>query len=154
MATITSTLTIASTDAFASQALSLSTNHTPTVVAPMADISRMATNDNPYGFGAGVIIDEEDTNDYFVYIRHLGIKGSDDYAGGSTTAADAADTVIVGNGDLDASSKIITLKSGEFCYFPTTVADGTDGGVEVGGIAVVRGGDDEVVIEYGFWHRG
>ena len=46
MATLTPTLTLASTDAFANQAINLSATIGSTVSAPMADVSRMATNDN------------------------------------------------------------------------------------------------------------
>ena len=46
MASLIPTLTLTSSDAFASQALSLSVTDNLSVAAPMADVSRMATNDN------------------------------------------------------------------------------------------------------------
>ena len=67
MATLTPTLTLASTDAFANQAISLSVTDSLTVSAPMADVSRAATNDAGR-YGAGLIIPDLDTNTYFVYI--------------------------------------------------------------------------------------
>ena len=53
MATLTPTLTLASTDIFAGQPLNLSVTDTLTVSAPMTDISRMNTNDN-IGNGVGI----------------------------------------------------------------------------------------------------
>tara|TARA_R100000329_G_scaffold105838_1_gene86842 strand:+ start:446 stop:907 length:462 start_codon:yes stop_codon:yes gene_type:complete len=153
MATLNAALTLNSTDAFASQEIALSATMALTVTAPMADVSVMATSDDPFGHGAGVIIDEEDTNSYFVYIKHTNQLESDDYTGSSTTAsADATDTIIISNGDADAGSNIITLKGGEFCLFPTTVSDGSDGGIEVGGIKVAAG-NSAVILEYAFFKR-
>lgn len=153
MATLNAALTLNSTDAFASQEIALSATMALTVTAPMSDVSVMATGDDPFGHGAGVIIDNEDTNSYFVYIKHTNKLESDDYTGSSTTASsNAADTIVISNGGGDTGSEIITLKGGEFCLFPTTVSDGTDGGVEVGGIKVVAG-SAAVILEYAFFKR-
>ena len=147
MATLTPTLTLASTDIFADQPLSLSVTDSLTVEAPMTDISRMNTDDN-IGNGAGVIIDELDTNTYFLYIKHTGILSSD----GTTAANATADYVLIGNGDADAASQLIKLYPGEFCFMTLAPADGSDGGVEVGGIKVAAG-SAEVQLNYGFWKR-
>ena len=72
MATLTPTLTLSSSDVFTDQPLSLSVTDTLTVQAPMTDISRMNSDDD-IGNGAGVIIDEVDTNTYYVYVKHTGI---------------------------------------------------------------------------------
>ena len=147
MATLTPTLTLTSTDVFTDQPLSLSVTDSLTVQAPMTDISRMNTDDN-LGYDAGVIIDELDTNEYFFYAKHTGILSSD----GTTAANATADYVLIGNGDADAASQLIKLYPGEFCFMTLAPADGSDGGVEVGGIKVAAGGA-EVQINYAYWKR-
>ena len=148
MATLTPTLTLASTDAFASHPLNLSVSDSLTIAAPMSDISTMNTDDN-LGYDAGVIIDEEDQNEYYVYIKHTGKLASD----GTSDCNVVSDYVLVGNGDADAASMIIKLQPGEFCFFPTQAADGSDGGVEVGGVKV-SAGSAAVRLEYAYWKRG
>ena len=76
MATLTPTLTITSTDAFANESFSLSVTDSLTVENPMSQLSRMRTGDNPFGHGAGVILDEEITTDTFVYVKHTGVDAS------------------------------------------------------------------------------
>tara|TARA_R110000765_G_scaffold388055_1_gene480241 strand:+ start:1251 stop:1697 length:447 start_codon:yes stop_codon:yes gene_type:complete len=147
MATLTPTLTLTSTDVFTDQPLALSVTDSLTVQAPMTDISRMNTDDN-LGYDAGVIIDELDTNEYFFYAKHTGILSSD----GTTAANATADYVLIGNGDADAASQLIKLYPGEFCFMTLAPADGSDGGVEVGGIKVAAGGA-EVQINYAYWKR-
>jgi len=148
MATLTPTLTLNSTDVFTDQPLSLSVTDSLTVQAPMTDISRMNTDDN-LGYGAGVIIDELDTNEYFFYAKHTGILSSD----GTTAANATADYVLIGNGDADAASQLIKLYPGEFCFMTLAPAgDGSDDGDEVGGIKVAAG-SAAVQINYGYWKR-
>ena len=60
MATLTPTLTLTSTDAFAGQAINLSVTDSLSITAPYTDISKMATNDD-IGNGAGIIIADEIT---------------------------------------------------------------------------------------------
>ena len=148
MATLTPTLTLASTDAFANHPISLSVTDTLTIAAPMSDVSTMNTDDD-LGYGAGVIIDEEDTNEYYVYVKHTGLLASD----GTTASHATNDFISVGNGDGDAAANIIKLQPGEFCFFPTTAADGTDGGVEVGGVKATAG-SAAVRLEYAYFKRG
>ena len=150
MATLTPTLTLASTDAFASHPLSLSVTDSLTIAAPMTDISTMNTDDDPRGYGAGVIIDEIDTNEYYVYIKHTGKEAAD----GTTDCHATTDYILVGNGDGDNASEIIKLQPGEFCFFPSQGNNDTsDDGVEVGGVMVTAGGS-EVRLEYAYWKRG
>ena len=113
MATLTPTLTLASSDVFADQPLALTVTDSLTVQAPMTDISRMNTDDD-IGHGAGVIIDELDTNNYYIYLKHTGILSSD----GTTAANATADYITVGNEDGDAPSKLVILYPGEFAFFP------------------------------------
>lgn len=147
MATLNATLTLSSTDAFASKTLNHSVTDALTIAAPLADISTINTDDN-IGYGAGVIIDEEDTNEYYVYIKHTGKLASD----GTTASHATNDFVSVGNGDGDAAANIIKLQPEEFCFFPTTPADGSDGGVEVGGVKVTAA-DNAVRIEFAYFKR-
>jgi len=149
MATLTPTLTLTSSTVFPDQPLNLSVTDTLTVVAPMSDISRMATNDD-IGFGAGVIIDEIDTNEYFIYIKHTGLLASD----GTTASHITNDFVLVGNGDGDAAADNIKLFNGEFAFFPIVGNnDASDDGVEVGGLAITKGGAD-IQVEYAYYKRG
>ena len=145
MATLTPTLTLASTDIFAGQPLNLSVTDTLTVSAPMTDISRMNTNDN-IGNGAGILLPEATTDTYFIYLKHTGILASD----GITAANAGDDYVIVTNADGDTD--FIRLYPGEFAFFPLNIFDNSDDGVEVGGLKVEAGSAD-VQINYGFWKR-
>ena len=145
MATLTPTLTLASTDIFADQPLSLTVTDSLTVQAPMSDISRMNSDDD-IGNGAGVIIDELDTNTYYIYVKHTGILASD----GVTAANAAADYLIVTNADGDTD--FVRLYPGEFCFFPLAPSDGSDGGIEAGGLKI-EAASAEVQVNYGYWKR-
>lgn len=148
MATLTPTLTLASTDAFANQAINLSATIGSTVSAPMADVSRMATNDN-IGHGAGIILSQATipTSTVFVYVKHLGTLASDF----STACNASTDFVLLKNEDADIS--FIKLQPNEFCFFPLQEGDGSDGANEPGGLKVIKGGND-VVIEFAYFTRG
>ena len=144
MATLTPTLTLASSDIFADQPLALSVTDSLTVSAPMTDISRMNTDDN-IGNGAGIIIADLVQDTYFVYIKHTGILSSD-----GTTSAGVGDYVIVTNADGDTD--FIRLYPGEFAFFPLAPSDGSDGGIEAGGLKV-EAGSAAVQINYAYWKR-
>jgi len=145
MATLTPTLTLASTDIFAGQPLNLSVTDTLAVSAPMTDISRMNTNDN-IGNGVGIII-PEGTDSYYVYIKHTGVLASN----GTTAASVGNDFILLGDVDATAGMKI-RLHPGEFTFFPLNVGDGSAGSGGDMGLKVVKGGAD-VQINYGFWKR-
>ncbi len=147
MATLTPTLTLASTDIFTDQPLSLSVTDSLTVQAPMTDISRMNTDDN-IGNGAGVIIADLLTDTYYVYIKHTGILSSD----GTTAANATADYITLSNADGETGSEMIRLYPGEFAFFPLAPADGTDGGTEVGGLKVTAA-SAAVQINYAYYKR-
>ena len=149
MATLTPTLTLASTDVFSDQPLSLSVTDSLTVQAPMTDISRMNSDDN-IGNGAGVIIADLIQDTYYVYIKHTGILSSD----GTTAANATADYITLSNADGEAGSDIIRLYPGEFAFFPLAPADGTDGGTEAGGLKVTKASAGAAVqINYAYWKR-
>jgi hypothetical protein len=146
MATLTPTLTLASADAFANQSISLSVTDSLTVQAPMSDISKMATNDN-IGNGAGIILSEAaSTATTFVYVKHTGALASDF----STACHATNDFVKLSNADGDTD--FIKLQPGEFCFFPLLEFDGSDDGVEAGGLKVEAGSAD-VVVEFAYWTR-
>ena len=148
MATLTPTLTLASTDAFAGQPLSLSVTDSLSIAAPMSDISRMSTDDD-IGHGAGVIIDELDTNTYYIYVKHTGILASD----GTTAANTSNDYITIGNEDGDAPSKLVILYPGEFAFFPVQGNnDSSDDGAEVGGVKLFAA-SAAVQVNYGYWKR-
>tara|TARA_R100000742_G_C4226496_1_gene49008 strand:+ start:254 stop:697 length:444 start_codon:yes stop_codon:yes gene_type:complete len=146
MATLTPTLTLASTDIFTDQPLALTVTDSLTVSAPMTDISRMNSDDD-IGSGTGVIIDEVDTNTYYVYVKHTGILASD----GITTAS-STDYITLGNED-NALSRMIILYPGEFAFFPVVGNNDTsDDGDEVGGLKI-HAASAAVQVNYGFWKR-
>ena len=145
MATLNTTLTLTSTDAFATKTLNHSVTDALTVEAPLADISTMNTDDN-IGNGAGIILAESTSTDtYFVYIKHTG-----KLADGTTSSHASTDFIKVTNADGDTD--FIKLQPEEFAFFPLNPFDGSDGGVEPGGLKVVKGGAD-VVIEFAHFTR-
>ena len=146
MATLTPTLTLASTDAFANQAINLSVTDSLTVSAPMADISRMATNDN-IGNGAGIILPES-TDQYYVYVKHLGVLASD-----FSTACHASNDFVTFS-DVDGTAGLtIKLQPSEFAFLPIKEGDGSDGSGGDGGLKVTAG-SAAVVIEFAYFKRG
>jgi len=167
MATLKTTLTMTSTDAFQDSNMSLSYSKDLTVAAPCTEISRMATNDD-IGYGAGVIIPETTTAIHYVYLRHTGLQADhsadSDYAGSTNTTSTHAtsEPVLVGNADMDlgtsgdADSGYIQLNVGEWCFFPLQKdTDATDDGTkEIGGLGIKKGGTDEVVVEFATYTKG
>ena len=147
MATLTPTLTLASTDAH-SDDISLSVTKELTITAPSAGVTRVATDDNALGDGAGVLITEAAaTGTTFIYVKHLGILSSD----GTTSCHASNDFITLLNADGDFS--IAKLQPEEFCFLPLSPFDGSDGGVEAGGLKVVAA-SAAVMIEYGYWTKG
>ena len=147
MATLTPTLTLASSDIFADQPLALTVTDSLTVQAPMTDISRMNTDDN-IGNGAGVIIADLLTDTYYVYVKHTGILSSD----GTTAANATAVYITLSNADGEAGSDIIRLYPGEFAFFPLAPSDGSDGGTEAGGLKVTAA-SAAVQMNYAYYKR-
>lgn len=146
MATLTPTLTLASSDVFSDQPLALTVTDSLTVQAPMTDISRMNTNDD-IGNGAGIILAEATSTDtYYIYVKHTGILSSD----GTTAANATADYILLSNADGDTD--FIRLYPGEFCFFPLNPFDGSDGGVEPGGLKV-EAASANVQINYAYYKR-
>ena len=145
MATLTPTLTLTSTDAFENQSISLSGTDSLTIEAPMTDISRMATDDN-IGNGAGIILADLITDTYFVYVKHTGLLASN----GTSSSHATNDFVTISNADGDTD--FIKLQPEEFAFFPLNPSDGSDGGIEPGGLKV-EAGSAAVIVEFGYWKR-
>ena len=145
MATVTPTLTIASTDAF-SDALSFSVTVDSTTTTPSAGVTRMSS-DEDLGDGAGIIMTEAaSTGTTFLYLKHLGVLASD----GTTASHATNDFITIKNADGEFS--IAKLQPNEFMWLPVAPFDGTDGGTEAGGISIVKGGA-AVMVEFAYFTR-
>jgi hypothetical protein len=153
MATLTPTLTLAITD-LGSDAVSLSVTDAITVTAPSGSIQKISTAANRLGAGVGVLLTEAlSLATTFVYVKHTGKLASD----GTTDCHAANDFVVLTNEDGDQN--FIKLQPGEFCFFPLLEFDGSDGGVEAGGLkaeggGVGSGGAAHVMVEWGYWTKG
>ena len=108
----------------------------------------MSTAANPFGAGAGILITEASAlATTFVYVKHLGLLASD----GTASSHVSADFIRLTNEDGDHD--FMKLQPDEFAFFPLLEFDGTDGGVEAGGLKV-EAGSAAVMIEFGYWTRG
>ena len=145
MATLTPNLTLVSNDAFLGQAISLSATKDLSITAPYTDISKMATNDD-IGNGAGIIIADLLQDDYYVYVKNTGVRSD------GTDANATNDFVLLDNADAEGALKK-KIFPGEFAFFGLAKSDGTDGGTEPGGLKVVKGGSNEIFIEYAYFKK-
>jgi len=133
MATLTSKLTLVSTDVLPSESLSSAVEEVSTIVAPSTGLSlalAAATG------GSDVEIKSASaTATQFVYIRHTS-KQAD-----GTTDSDAADELIVKFGSTDT----IRVMPGEFAFFPcksdvaVKIVSGTARVIQVEHAAFTRG---------------
>ena len=153
MATLTPTLTLA-LSGLHSDTVNLSVTDTLTVTAPAGSIQKISTAANPLGDGVGFLLTEAATiATTYIYVKHTGLLASD----GTTACHAANDFVILTNADGDHN--FIKLQPEEFCFFPLLEFDGTDDGVEQGGLKVEgggvgSGGAAHVMIEWGYWTKG
>lgn len=135
MATLTPTLTLTSTDAFAHQNISISVTDSLTITAPYSDVSRFDTGDtNDVGAGAGIMHPASGSADVYFYVRHLGLLASD-----GTTAS----TNLVTLSDAGGSN-FLRLGAGEFAFFPVLAGEGLK--------AVSATAD--VLLEYAYFTKG
>ena len=109
MATLTPTLTLASTDAFASQPLSLSVTKALTVTAPMRDVSREAAATG----GTVLLTTSEQAAIGYIYVKNTG-----DLADNSGTATHLMTIADAGG------ATIATLGAGEFMFLPLAAGEG------------------------------
>ena len=146
MATLTPTLTLSCTD-LTSDATNFKVTDTLTVTAPAGSIQKISTAANPLNAGAGILLTEAaSTATTFVYLRHTGKLASD----GTTDSHATNDFIRLSNEDGDTD--FIKLQPGEFCFFPLLEFDGSDGGVEAGGLKV-EAASAAVMIEFAYWTR-
>lgn len=152
MATLTPTLTLA-LSGLHSDTVNLSVTDTLAVTAPAGSIQKISTEANPLGQGVGILLTEAETvATTYVYLKHTGKLASD----GTTACHADNDFIILTNEDGDHN--FIKLQPEEFCFFPLLEFDGTDGGVEAGGLKVEgggvgSGGAAHVMVEFGYWTR-
>jgi len=133
MATLTPTLTLASTDA-TSDALSLSVTGGLTVKAPMQAVSRIASNVNG---GAKVDLDTTGGGNKYVYVKHTG-KQAD---GTSATT----NTLEVHVHDGSAARDIGRLNADEFLFIPVLSA---------AKVQIVSGSSETIQVEYAYFTAG
>ena len=146
MATLTPTLTLSCTD-LTSDATNFTVTDTLTVTAPAGSVQKISTAANPLNVGAGILLTEAaSTATTFVYLRHTGKLASD----GTTDSHATNDFIRLSNEDGDTD--FIKLQPGEFCFFPLLEFDGSDGGVEAGGLKV-EAASAAVMIEFAYWTR-
>jgi len=110
MATLTPTLTLVSTDAFAHQPISVSVTDSLSIVAPYTDLSRIAAATSA---GTELIAASQAVVTY-VYLKHTGTLAAD---GNATTNLVTVENAASGEG-------IATLEAGEFMFFPLKASEG------------------------------
>ena len=127
MATLTPTLTLASTDAFANQPISLSVTDSLTIAAPYTDISKVGA-----ATGGTTILATSQAVVSYVYVKNTGKLAAD----GNTTT----NLVTVAQTDGD----VATLAAGEFMFMPLTASKGL----------TVTSASAAVFVEYAYFSKG
>ena len=130
MATLTTTLTLASTDA-SSDVLSMTVTDALTVVSPIINISKITATTTG---GDNIIVPNLDSPRY-VYLKHTGLN--------SAGSSSGSDKVVVETAD---GTQIIELKLGEFAFFPFYA-----GGA---GKLQLQTSANTVQVEYAYFTRG
>ena len=129
MATLTPTLTLASTDS-TSDDLSFSVTDTLTVTDPHVGMSKVACTIT----GSATIIGPEIDTVKYIFIRNTGVDAAD---------SSTANTVLVEDTD---NVQIAVLASGEWLFMPHS--KGVAKGVQLQANAAT------VVVEYAYWTKG
>jgi|TARA_R100000278_G_scaffold105942_1_gene82454 hypothetical protein len=144
--TLTPTLTLVCSD-LTSDATNFTVTDSLSVTAPAGSVQKISTAANPLNAGAGILLTEAaSTATTFVYVKHTGKLASD----GTTACHASNDFIKLSNEDGDMD--FIKLQPEEFCFFPLMEFDGSDGGVEAGGLKV-EAGSAAVMIEFAYWTR-
>ena len=144
--TLTPTLTLVCSD-LTSDATNFTVTDSLSVTAPAGSVQKISTAANPLNAGAGILLTEAaSTATTFVYVKHTGKLASD----GTTACHASNDFIKLSNADGDMD--FIKLQPEEFCFFPLMEFDGSDGGVEAGGLKV-EAGSAAVMIEFAYWTR-
>ena len=126
MATLTSKITLTSTDA-TSDTLSMSVSKNITVGPPAVGISKVAIN---AGGGADTVLVASSAGNKYVYVKHTG------YAADGTTAT--SNEVIVEFGGTDS----IRLSTGEWAFFPAKASTVVE---------AVSNHTSTILVEYAYW---
>ena len=129
MATLNTTLTLASTDA-TSDTLSMTVTDSLTIGAPSTGLSKIAI---AVSSGTASVLVPAGTENQYVYIKHTGFQ-----ADGSTATANEVCIELGGNTDL------LRLRSGEFCFF----ASKSSAAVEA-----LSSSTSTILVEYAYWTR-
>ena len=132
MATLKPTLTLASSDAFASNNISMSQTVNLTVAAPMTDISTVLAT----ATGSESIIVPSTTAIFYLYVKHTG-----------TTDGSTSSTQLV-SVETTANEEIARLGAGEFMFIPFNHA-AADVGIQ---LHVQHA--SEVLMEYMYFTKG
>jgi hypothetical protein len=130
MATLTPTLTLASTDV-SSDTLSLSVTTNLTAVSPMVNISTITATTTG---GDSIIVPNLDSPRY-IYLKHTGLN--------SAGSSSGTDKVVVETAD---GTQILELKINEFAFFPFYAG--------VAGKLQLQTSANTVQVEYAYFTRG
>ena len=127
MATLTSTLTLTSSDAIADEALSLAVAEIATIGAPSIGPSKVAI---AVSGGSDTTLVPSSVNNKYVYVKHTGVA-----ANGSTATTNE---VVIDFGTTDS----IRLNTGEFAFFPAKASTA---------VTAVSNHTSTIIIEYAYW---
>jgi len=130
MATLSPTLTLASSDA-TSDVLNMTVTDSLTIVSPIINISTITATTTG---GDNIVVPNLDSPRY-VYLKHTGLN--------SAGSSSGADKVVVETAD---GTQIFELKIGEFAFFPFYV-----GGA---GKLQLQTSANTVQVEYAYFTRG
>ena len=129
MATLTPTLTLASTDA-TSDALNLSVTDSLTVGPPAIGISKVAI---AVAGGSDTTLVASSAGNKYVYIKHTGFA--------SDGSSSSTNEIVVDFGTTDS----IRINSGEFAFFPAKASTA---------ITAISNHTSTILIEYAYWTKG
>ena len=128
MATLTTTLTISSTDATSDTDFGLTVTDSLTTQHPSAGISRVAI---AVAGGSETTLVASSVGNKYVYIKHTGYQSD-----GSTASTNEVCIELGGNTDL------LRLAAGEWCFF-TSKSSST--------VEVLSSSSQTILVEYAYW---
>ena len=127
MATLTPTLTIASTDATTDE-LNLSVTANLAVGPPSIGISKTIV---AVSSGTATVLVPAGSENQYTYIKHTGFQGD-----GTTASTNEVCIELGGNTDL------LRLKAGEFCFFTSKSSSAVE---------VLSSSTQTILVEYAYW---
>ena len=129
MATLTPTLTLASTDV-SSDTLSVSATDSLTVGPPSTGISRVVLAAN--GGSDTAIKPAGSGGNHYLYVKHTGLQGDN-----STTATNAVVLKL-------SSASLSVIQPGEWCFFNV---------INSGVINAISSSSETLTLEYAYWTK-